>query len=154
MEDIKLVIKMPENIWEAIQNGEYCDILDDQIYNAIKNGTPLTLNTLADTLMEERIRGKLDYDTTFEKDIIPDVKCRLTVSIRDHRPCYCGAELREVWRESEVKDGDSEIKPITNAKEAESYPINANIIKGFEEFTKMMFKQGQAERESQENEDK
>ena len=69
--------------------------------NAIAKGKPLTPNVLADLLMEERIRGKLDSNITFEKDIIDDVKCRLTVSIIDHRPCYCGAELREVWRESE-----------------------------------------------------
>ena len=61
-------------------------------------------DALADALMEERIRGKLVSDTTFEKDVIRDVKCRLTVSIIDHRPCYCGAELREVWRESEEKE--------------------------------------------------
>ena len=54
-----------------------------------------TLKVLADALMEERIRGKLDSDTTFEKDIIPDVKCILTVNIKDRRPCYCGAELKE-----------------------------------------------------------
>ena len=41
MADIELVIKMPESIWVAIQNGEYCGILDDRMYNAIKNGTPL-----------------------------------------------------------------------------------------------------------------
>ena len=41
MSDIELVIKIPENIWMAIQNEEYCGILDNQIYNAIKNGTPL-----------------------------------------------------------------------------------------------------------------
>ena len=104
MADIELVIKMPESIWVAIQNGEYCGILDDRTYNAIKNGTPLTPNVLADALMEERIKGKLDSDTTFEKNIIRDVKCRLTVSIKDHRPCYCGAELKEVWRESEDKE--------------------------------------------------
>ena len=103
MSDIELVIKMPESIWVAIQNGEYW-YLDDRTYNALKNGTPLTPKVLADALMEERIRGKLDSDTTFEKDIIRDVKCRLTVSIRDHRPCYCGAELKEVWRESEVSE--------------------------------------------------
>lgn len=104
MEDIELVIKIPESIWVAIQNGEYCGILDDRTYNAIKNGTPLTLKALSDKLMEERIRGKLDTDTIFEKDIIRDVKCRLTVSIIDRRPCYCGAELGEVWRESEDKE--------------------------------------------------
>lgn len=101
MADIKLVIKMPESIWVAIQNEEYCGILDDRTYNAIKNGTPLTLNVLADALMEERIRGKLKQDISYSKDIIDDVKCILTVSIRDHRPCYCGSKLREVWRESE-----------------------------------------------------
>lgn len=103
MADVELLVKIPEIIWVAIQNGEYCGILDDRAYNAIKNGTPLTPEVLADALMEERIRGKLDSDTTFEKDIIPDVKCRLTVDIRDCRPCYCGGELREVWRESEDK---------------------------------------------------
>ena len=41
MADIKLVVKIPESIWVAIQNGEYCGILDDRTYNAIKNGTPL-----------------------------------------------------------------------------------------------------------------
>ena len=55
-------------------------------------------SVLADILMEERIRGELDYDITYSKDVIPDVKCKLTVSIQDHRPCYCGAELRETWR--------------------------------------------------------
>ena len=62
---------------------------------------------LADALMEERIRGKLHSDTIFEKDIIRDVKCRLTVSIRDHRPCYCGAELREVWREVDSQESEA-----------------------------------------------
>ena len=51
-------------------------------------------------IMEERIRGELKQDISYSKDIIDDVRCRLTVSIIDHRPCYCGAELREVWRES------------------------------------------------------
>ena len=101
MSDKELVIKIPENIWVTIQNGEYCGILDDRIYNAIKNGTPLTSDILADLLMEERIRGELKQDISYSKDIIDDVRCRLTVDIIDHRPCYCGAELREVWRESE-----------------------------------------------------
>ena len=92
MADVELVIKMSESIWMEIQNGEYCGVLDDRMYNAIKNGTPLTPNVLADALMEERIRGNLNTDTTFEKDVIHDVKCRLDVSIRDPRPCYCGAE--------------------------------------------------------------
>lgn len=39
------------------------------------------------------------------------------------------------------------IKTVANAEEAKAYPINENITKGLEEFTKMMFKQGQAESE-------
>lgn len=90
-----------------VDDKDYADIMSDSERNLnhyerlIKNGTPLTLKVLADALMEERIRGELDCDTTFEKNIIRDVKCRLTVSIIDHRPCYCGVELREVWRKSE-----------------------------------------------------
>lgn len=42
--DIELVVKIPESIWVAIQNGEYCGILDDRMYNVIKNGTPIPDN--------------------------------------------------------------------------------------------------------------
>ena len=105
MADIELVIKIPREqyslIMQSHRDGVARLIDKDAMIYAIKNGTPLTPDILADALMEERIRGKLDSDTTFEKDIIRDVKCRLTVSIRDNRPCYCGAELKEVWRESE-----------------------------------------------------
>ena len=42
------------------------------------------------------------------------------------------------------------IKTVTNAEEAEEYQISEDISKGFEEFTKMIFKQGQKESEVQE----
>lgn len=61
----------------------------------------LTPDTLADLLMEERIRGELKQDVTYSKDIVDDVRCKLTVEIIDHRPSYCGAELKEVWRKKE-----------------------------------------------------
>ena len=99
---IEPIIEELENI--CINGDEHIlDLLAD-IKNAPSVTPHITPTVLADALMEERIRGKLDSDTTFEKDIIPDVKCRLTVSIRDRRPCYCGAELRGVWRESEDKE--------------------------------------------------
>jgi len=104
MANVELVVKISEDSWKATCNGCMLPTDVENVVQGIKNGTPLTLEVLADALMEERIRGKLDSDTTFEKDIIPDVKCILTVSIRDHRPCYCGAELREVWRESEEQE--------------------------------------------------
>lgn len=105
---MKIVIDIQEAKLKALQKGEKQGVGLGTLERAVLDGTPLTLNLLADALMEERIRGKLYSDTIFEKDIISDVKCRLTVGIRDHRPCYCGAELREVWRESEgVRDEDS-----------------------------------------------
>ena len=95
---MQIVIDIPEEVYKSIQDNDYCGM-----YNAVKNGTPLTPDMLADLLMEERIRGELKQDISYSKDIINDVRCKLTVNIIDHRPCYCGAELREVWRESEGK---------------------------------------------------
>ena len=103
---MQIVIDIPEDVYtrlfdNGVQDNEIA--VDDvcEMARSIRKGTPLTPTVLADALMEERIRGKLNSDTIFENDIIHDVKCRLTVSIIDHRPCYCGAGLREVWRESE-----------------------------------------------------
>ena len=102
MGDIELVIKIPTELYEIAKQGKWKWPADD-VYNAIKNGTLLTPDVLADLLMEERIRGELKQDISYSKDIIDDVKCKLSVDIIDRRPCYCGAELREVWRESEDK---------------------------------------------------
>ncbi len=47
---------------------------------------------------------------------------------------------------------NNSIKMVTNAEEAEEYQISENISKGFEAFTKMMFKQGQVESEDKDKE--
>jgi len=100
-EEIEDCIKTAKNIFSDVKIiKEHGRLIDADII-------PLTPDVLADALMEERIRGKLNTDTIFENDVIEDVKCRLTVSIIDRRPCYCGAELREVWRESE-REGEQE----------------------------------------------
>ena len=100
---MKIAIDIPEDTYNYIKaNGARIPYY--KLTDAIKNGTPLTSDALADLLMEERIRGELKQDISYSKDIIPDVKCRLTVDIKDRRPCYCGTELREVWRESEDKE--------------------------------------------------
>jgi hypothetical protein len=92
---MKLLIEIPEKMYHMINTGSY-DYGDMNVI--IKNGAPLTPDMLADLLMEERIRGELKQDVSYSKDIIDNVKCKLNVEIIDHRPCYCGAELREVWR--------------------------------------------------------
>jgi len=51
---------------------------------------------------------------------------------------YCGRKLKV-----------HPIKTVTNAEEAEEYQISEDISKGFEEFTRMMFKQGQGESEDE-----
>lgn len=101
---MQIVIDIPEESYKLLKNEGVDWLGAEHILNSVANGTPLTPDVLADLLMEERIRGKLKQDISYSKDVIPDVKCRLTVDIRDHRPCYCGAGLREVWRESEAKE--------------------------------------------------
>lgn len=79
---------------ERIYKDEVLDIIDK--YRA--ESEPLTPDMLADSLMEERIRGELKQDVTYSKGIVDGVRCELTVEIIDHRPSYCGTELKEVWR--------------------------------------------------------
>lgn len=110
---MKVAIDIDDNVFTRLfDNGvkDYEISKDDLsvIAQSIRKGEPLTPAMLADMLMEERIRGSLNSDIDFEDDIIPDVKCRLTLSIIDHRPCYCGAKLKEVWRESERSDENSD----------------------------------------------
>ena len=103
---MQIAIDIDENLYTRLfDNGvEDYEIAKDDlstIVQSIRKGTPLTSSVLADKLMEERIRGDLTYNTSFEKEVISDVKCRLTVSILDNRfCCSCGAGLREVWRDN------------------------------------------------------
>ena len=101
---MQILIEISEDSYKATCNGHMLPPDVENVVQGIKNGTPLTPDILADLLMEERIRGELKQDISYSKDIIDDVRCKLTVDIIDHRPCYCGAELREVWRESEETD--------------------------------------------------
>ena len=38
---MQIVIDIPNKKWELIQNGDYCGIIDDLLFQNIKNGTPL-----------------------------------------------------------------------------------------------------------------
>ena len=92
---MELVINIPDGYYKLLKDG-YVPL---DISKYLRNGKPLTPKVLADLLIEERIRGELKRDVSYSKDVIDDVRCRLTVDIIDRRPCYCGAELRAVWRE-------------------------------------------------------
>ena len=96
---MQIVIDIPEEEYNIIKTGEKPKGPMAWAEHLIASGTSLTPKVLADLLMEERIRGELKQDVSYSKDVIDDVRCRLTVDIIDRRPCYCGAELRAVWRE-------------------------------------------------------
>lgn len=38
---MEIVIKLPEKIYKAIQDNTYCGISNSDMYDAIRNGTPL-----------------------------------------------------------------------------------------------------------------
>ena len=95
---MQIVIDIPEDDLDAIKELKSNGYASRHELKILQ-GTPLTPKVLADLLMEERIRGELKQDVSYSKDVIDNVRCRLTVDIIDRRPCYCGAELREVWRE-------------------------------------------------------
>lgn len=91
---MKLVIDIPETIWVAIQNGEYCGILDDRTYNAIKNGTPLP----------EKHGRLIDLDELFKKlnsEKIPVVE-DINYILR-HAPVIIEASDPEATNESKYK---------------------------------------------------
>jgi hypothetical protein len=92
---MEIVINISDEDYKQLKGGH----IPFNVLNVLQNGTPLTPKILADLLMEERIRGELKQDVSYSKDVIDDVRCRLTVDIIDRRPCYCGAELGAVWRE-------------------------------------------------------
>ena len=41
MADIELVIRIPGEVYKSIQDNDYCGISNADMYNAVKNGTPL-----------------------------------------------------------------------------------------------------------------
>ena len=101
---MQIVIDIDENVFTRLfDNGtEDYKIVNDDLFaiaKAIRKGTPLTPYVLANMLMEERITGSLEQNMSCSRDVIDNVRCKLTVEIIDRRPCYCGAELRAVWRE-------------------------------------------------------
>jgi transcription elongation factor Elf1 len=65
---------------------------------------------------------------------------------------HCGCQnIVSIVEKGDVKDIENgSVKKVTNAEEAKEYQISENIQKGFEEFTKIMFKQGQVEGEKKE----
>lgn len=38
---MELIIDIPEEVYKSIQDNDYCGILNSDMYNAVKNGTPL-----------------------------------------------------------------------------------------------------------------
>lgn len=58
--------------------------------------------------------------------------------------------VRNAVEIEDIEPQNYSIKTVTNAKEAENYPISEDISKGIEEINKLIFENGQAESEVQE----
>ena len=50
---------------------------------------------LAEALIDLRLKGEIK-DITFVRKFINDVEIQVKVSVKDTRPCFCGAELEDV----------------------------------------------------------
>lgn len=64
---MKIVIDIPEEVYKSIQDNEYCGISNADMYNAVKNGTPLpkvTINT-------NEVLGKIRADIEALKNAPP-----------------------------------------------------------------------------------
>ena len=98
-------------------------------------------------------------DNIFDKKLTPEEQWMYTIFNRDKIK-----EKTEQWTKEAEKAGmtlteylesinplnDMEnysIKTVTNAKDAENYPISEDISKGIEEINKLIFENGQAESE-------
>ena len=67
-------------------------------------------------------------------------------------PAFANYIITALTKSATVSDnatntGNDSIKTVTNAKEAENYPISEDISKDIEEINKLIFENGQAESE-------
>ena len=64
---MKIVIDIPDKKWELIQNNGYCGIIDDLLFQNIKNGIPLAeviedIKAEIKSLYDEPARYVPNYD--------------------------------------------------------------------------------------------
>ena len=139
MADIELVIKISKDTYRNIKNGFY-DENARKMAIAIGNGVilPKGHGRLIDA---DELKKEYPHDTCWDYPV--NTNSYVVRSI-DDSSTIIEADKSEGKLEQESA---FEIKTVTNAEEAEVYPISENISKGFEEFTRMMFRQRQAESE-------
>ena len=70
---------------------------------------------------------------------IPEAKL-MALQIGEKQGVGMGTLERAVLDGTPLPEGYDSIKMVTNAEEAEKYPISEDISKSFEKFTEMMFK--------------
>ncbi len=134
---MQIVIKISDTEYESVKAHPECF----NFANAIQNGIPLPKGhgRLIDV---GRCDRKLFYQQCGGADALITVKNAFDMLLS--LPTIIEAD-----KESEDKreKASENTKMVTNAKEVEEYQISEDISKGFEEFTKRMFKQGQEESE-------
>lgn len=96
---MKLTIDIPELKWVSIQNEEYCGILDDSLYRAIKNGTPIPEGEWIDDFCPKCGVSKYNFFT-----VIKGANGERTKPFGTWSYCpKCGADLRGKKVEGDVE---------------------------------------------------
>ena len=73
MSDIELVIKIPEEVYKSIQDNDYCGISNSDMYNALKNGTPIPDNaTNGDVIKAIFPNSDIEEHRTYMKIVVGD----------------------------------------------------------------------------------
>ena len=68
MADIELVIRIPGEVYKSIQDNDYCGISNADMYNAVKNGTPLPKGH-GDLIDKEKLKENINGWYAFMKDV-------------------------------------------------------------------------------------
>lgn len=89
---MELIIDIPEEVYKSIQDNDYCGILNSDMYNAVKKGTPLDLKGLKSDMKA------LNCGYPYGLDYL--------LNCLDKR---LGISLTKINRESEVQDADSNL---------------------------------------------
>ena len=121
----------------------YCE--EKGISTSKLNEAQKTLYFIAENMKMDKSISEEGYEhfqqaiKALEQEPILD---KIYADIQKLRGCSCSCSDGIIDDVEDILD-----KYKAESEDAEAHPINENITKGFEEFTKMMFRQGQAESE-------
>lgn len=145
------VLEQESNTWNLDDARE--DFMSD-VYNTLDF---LPTNNEANRIIDsfDRVTSGIKQESILNKirtEIEKQEKWLLQAGCNTYNVDIAFSSIKSVLAESEVerwqpKVENYSIKMVTNAKEAENYPISENISKSIEEINKLLFENRQAESE-------